>query len=466
MSLGRRVPVLAVLAVGAVVIGGVSVRSTPAPVVAQFAALSDPTTPFVPLMERLTSSFFCAGVPAASESSGGEVVVANPTNATLVGQVSTFTTAGAAVELPLLVAPRSSSRIDLGVLADEGFVGSLVEIAGSGAVVEQVAVLEGRSSVAPCSNSASTQWTLASGSTLDAENYDLVLTNPFPDAAVVDLTFITATDTRTPNEFQNFVIPGRSVRVIDVDQVARDEPQLALSIGSRRGRLVAARAQQFADGGSSVALAASSGARQWLFADGELGEGISESVSIVNTGDTTASVDLTFFAAVPSSTIVPPFSTQIAPGRSVTVEPGALGLELEGRYGLSVAGAGEAALVVERVTRRADGVSTVVLGSRFGSGRWWIASGVPEAADAALIVFNATGLAGEVSVSALGPGGTDALPGLEAVLLPAAGTITIDLPDGAVGVPLLVESSTLSLVVEQRRPDGDGGRSGALGLPE
>lgn len=466
MSIGRRLPVLGVLGLGAVVIAGVAVRTTPPAAVAQFSTLSDPTTPFVPLMDRLTSSFFCAGVPAAAEGAGGELVVANPTDGSLVGQVTAFTTAGALVEVPLSVAARTSGRIDLGALGTDGFVGALVEIAGSGAVVEQRAVLDGRASVAACSNSASTTWTMAAGSTLDGEAYDLVLTNPFPDAAVVDLTFITATDTRTPNEFQNFVVPARSVRVVDVDQVARDEPQLSLVVTSRRGRFVAARAQQLGEGGAAVALGAPAGARQWLFADSEIGDEVVETVTIVNTGTETASVDLTFFPAEPSATIIPPFATQVAPGRAVSVEPGVLGIGLAGRYGLSVAGAGDASLVVERTITRPDAGTSVVLGSRFGSTRWWLAAGVPEPTTAALVVFNATGLSGEVTVSALGPGGTDPLPGLDAVPLAAAATLTIDLPAGAVGVPLLVESPTLSLVVEQRRPDGSGVRAGALALPE
>lgn len=466
MSIGRRIPVVALTALTAVVLTGLGVREAPEPAVARFSALGDPTTPFVPLTDRVTSTFYCAGVPAAAEGAGGELVVVNPSDTSLAGQVTTFTVAGAGPELPISVPARGTTRLDLGVLAADGYVGSIVEVAGSGAVVEQRAVLPEGSSVAPCSNSASTEWVLASGSSLDGTAYDLVLTNPFPDAAVLDMTFITATDTRTPNEFQNFVVPARSVRVVDVDQIARDEPELSLVVTSRRGRFVAAHAQQFSGAGASVALGAPAAARQWLLADGRLDPAVTESITIVNTGEQTAEVDLTFFPATPVTDVLTPFATQVAPGRSVTIDPAVLGLPFTGRYGLSVAGAGAAGIVVERRASDDERGTAVVLGSRFGSARWWVASGVAEDVAAALVVFNASGLEGQLSVGALGPGGVDALPGFEAVPLGPAATVTLDLPASAAGLPLVVEATGLSLIVEQRLPNGAGGRSGALALPE
>lgn len=465
----RRLAIVAVLVAVLGVVVGVATRPGAESVVPIFSQLGEPTTPYVPLTERVSSTYFCAGVPATGEGQGGEVVIANPTEETITGELSAFGTSGPLGVQPLSVAPRTTSRVDLGALAGGDYVGAIVEVAGAGAVVQQRAVLGGISSLAPCGNGASTSWNLAEGSTLDGVQYDLVLTNPFPDAAVVDLTFVTATEVRPPTEFQNFVIPARSVRVIDADQVARDEEQLSIAVTSRRGRIVAARSQRYGGSGltgSSLSLGAPGSERQWLFADGEIGEGISDRFSIMNPGDVAVPVDITLFPADPAAGSLAPFTTEVAAGRSLVVDPSTFGLGVTGRYAASIATAGSNTIVVERRTTRPQSGTAVVTGARFGSGRWWAADGVSVPADGALVVFNASGLEGSFTVSALGPGGVKALPGLENVALAAAGVALVDLPAGAVGVPVLVASETLTLVTEQRYPGGDGARTLSLALPE
>ncbi len=466
--MNHRLSILGAVLVGAAAIGALAPGDPPQPPAAGFFAdLRRPTTPYVPLADWLTSSFFCAGVPAAAEGAGGELVVVNPTEEATRGEVTLFSEAGTPIRIPLDVPARGATTVDIGRQAPSGFVGALVELAGSGALVEQRATLDGQTSVAPCANDAARSWDLPAGTTLDAR-YQLVLTNPFPGAAVVALTIATSTDTRAPNEFQNYVVPGNSVRVIQIDQVARDEELLAIHLQTSRGRVVAGRAQVYdgARSGSSVALGGAGSARQWLFADGEQAPGITERYVITNTGEQIAAVDVSFFAATPGEIPITPVSLDIAPGRTAIVDPATLGLQLSGRYAASVAGAGDASLVVEHEITR-DGAGTAVsLGSRFGSRRWWVPIGYGEAIPAGLIVFNASGLDGAFTISTLGPGGAQPIPSITDVPLGAAATVAVDLPLEAVGVPLLIESAALSLVVEQRPPAGSGLRSGGLAIPE
>jgi len=467
--MNRRLPVLVALVASLVGAGFLASDHPSVSSSGTFAVLHSPTTPYVPLTDRLTSTFYCAGVPAAADGRGGDVIVVNPTDTAKSGAVTAFGINGPAGRQDFEIAPRSSWTYDLGGLAPEGYVESIVEMRGSGVVVEQRAQVDATTTVAPCGADASDHWILAAGSTL-GDKYDLVLSNPFPDAAVVDLRFVTASDTRSPNEFQNYVIPAQSVRSIAVDQVARDEAQLTIDVTSRRGRLVVGRAQQFGGegrDGASVSLAAPAAGHQWLFADGELSDQIPESYTIFNPGDQAASVDVTFFPLTPpSDQVVAPVSVEVPAGRAVALASSSFGLPFSGRYGVSVAAAGDATIVVEQTITRGSSGTSMVLGARFGSGRWWAPSGVPGATSGALVVFNASGLSGTVSVSALGPGGVKALPGLDQVPLAAASLVTIDIPAEAAGAPLLVQSADLSLVVEQRNAGGAGRRTGALGIPE
>lgn len=466
----RRLVVVASLLVLGALAAALAVSSAGEVPTARFASLRAATTPFVPLSaERLTSSYTCPGVPAAADQSGGEVVVTNPTDAAIDGVLTTFGIEGPIATVPFEIAPRSSQRFDVGSGATEGYVASLVEIRGSGAVVQQQATLPEGTSVAPCSNDTASAWTIAAAATLDAR-VQLLLSNPYADAAVVTLTFATAGETRSPNQFQDFVVPSRSVRVVELDQVARDEAQLSVTVESRRGRLVVGRAYRYdssARQGASVGLGSPDGATQWLFADGEIAEGVDETYTIVNTGEQAASVDVSMFPMnPPTDVVVPPISLEIAPGRSVTVRPADLSPGFTGRYGASIAAAGDSTVVAEHTITRGDAGTSVTVGSRFGSPRWWMPSGLPQPVAGALVVFNASGNAGTVTVSALGPGGAQPLPGLEDVAIAGAGIATFDLPAEAAGLPVVVGSTgDVSLVVEQFAASGSA-RSGSLAVPE
>jgi hypothetical protein len=97
-----------------------------------------------------------------------------------------------------------------------------------------------------------------------------------------------------------------------------------------------------------------------------------------------------------------------------------------------------------------------------------MAIGTDLAVDNVLVVMNLDFLDGTVTVKALGPGGEVPVPGLEALVLPKSGIITVAIPDqaAALGVPLIVES-TQRIVVERLLPRGGDlpGRSGSLALP-
>ena len=127
---------------------------------------------------------------------------------------------------------------------------------------------------------------------------------PTPDAAIVDIRFVTADGIRRPSRLQGYPVPGRSVQVVTLGEVgARDEPILAAQVSASRGRVVVGRAQHYVGGqrlGFTMTLGAPSLNSQYYFADGETGAGIAESYAIYNPTDAEVTV-FAVFLGLPST---------------------------------------------------------------------------------------------------------------------------------------------------------------------
>ena len=448
----------------------------PASVTPVFARPNTPTTPYLPLGNQLSSTFYCAGAMIEGDDRSAEIIVANLTDSGITGQLTVFTPDGAALPVPLDISARGRIVITLDDVVGEATVaaGVIVELERTGATVEQRSTAPTGVALSPCSNDASTQWYFAEGVSVDGVTYSLLLTNPYPDSAVVDISLVTATGLTNPTELQGYVVPPRSISTIDISgSFAHDEEQLSIAVQSRRGRVIAAKSQTFNGGrrlGYSVMLGSPSVGDQWFFADGESASGIDERYSIFNPTSEAVDVDVVFLPTNDAPELAPVTLT-IDSEDTVLVDVAEVEGLPEGRHSASIRTFSTAAVVVERALTRpaGQGVATsVVLGSRFGSPSWWLPTGVPTPTPGAIVVQNATNLDGTFTVSSLGPGGLAPIAGLTDLTLPAGGVVAVDLTaTDAVGDTLLVTSTDLQLIVEQRPPRGDQpGQGGALAVPE
>ncbi|MEO5899365.1 MAG: DUF5719 family protein, partial [Ilumatobacteraceae bacterium] len=247
----RRLPAALLVVVGLVVLVVIG-TSRPAPATPVFTALGAPSTPFVPQSDFITSSWFCPGVPIGAAGLGGSVVITNPNDTPLSGDVTAFTDAAdqAAISAPFQVAPRDTTSVDLATVQPNGtYVSALVEVTNGGGFVEQVARDPAGQAVAPCSNSTSNNWDFADGYTKDASTEDIIVTNPFPDDAIVNFQLATAEGNRSPAALQGYPVRGHSVSIIKLDSIVRDDAVLAVGVSSTRGRIVVGRAQRYAGAG-------------------------------------------------------------------------------------------------------------------------------------------------------------------------------------------------------------------------
>jgi hypothetical protein len=471
-----RTPAIVVVLLGivALVLAG---ASRPDPLVPVFTSLGAPTTPFVPQLDFVTSSWFCPGVPVGGAGLGGSVVVANPGDTPLSGQVTAFTDGGAApVVQPLQVAPRDTATVDVGALQRGGtYVAALVEISGGGGYVEQRAVDPLGAAVAPCSNATSNSWSFADGYTKDASTEDIVITNPFPDVAIVNFDLATAEGNRSPSTLQGFPVPGRSVTVVKLDAIVRDDASVAVGVASTRGRVVVGRAQRYAGSGRAgftMNLGAPSLTDQAFFADGESGQGIAERYSVYNGSDSDITVQAVFLGVPIDAAFPNDQQISVPAGGVATLNTADVTGLPAGRHGVVFSTTSASAMVVERALTRpaGDGIATsVVLGqpARAAVRRWSLAISSELAVDDTLVVLNVDNQDALITVKVLGLGGEVPVAGMENVAVGKNQTIALTVTDPtALGRPWVVESSS-RIYVERMLPRGGAlrGRSGSFALP-
>ena len=477
---------IAAAAVGAIVLsvhdqGSADSVATLSSSPAVFSTGTNPGTPRIPGDQAaVTTTWYCAGTSAAGGEYGGEIVVSNTSEAPVSGVLTLLTPEGEPVVQPLELKPRSQESISVGELVSASYATAVVEVDDPHVSVEQRALHPAGSAVSPCSTQTSNEWFTADGFTAEGSDFHLVLTNPYLSPAIVDLTVSTDAGPRTPPTLQGFVIPARSVRSINIAEAGfRDEEVLAIGAVASSGRFVMSKDQHYIGAGRLghvQTLASPSAAPAWWFADGDRGQGISESYMVYNPSDDEVQADLVLLGATSLNTelLIPPSTLSIPAHEVVRFDTADVPLLADGPHAMVVSGRDGARIVVERVLTRPAGSSvatTVVLGAQDGvaSHRWSVPTSTSIAIEDVLVVLNTSSIDASVTVYSVGPGGEEVVPGLAELPIAANGVITIDLVDPlAFGRPLEVVSEQGYLIVERRleRTTSLRGRSGSLAIPE
>jgi hypothetical protein len=485
--LARIVPVVVV---GAAAAGLVAIdRTEPAPAPTRYGDTAALLMPTAPAPDALTTSWFCPGVPTAAGTTG-VVGVLNPSDADVEATITVHPTGGAPVTRPVVATARGRTEISLATVApatggSDGWAAAMVEVTGSGVLVEQVAQSAAGRSVAPCTTEPSPTWYLADGASTTDASTRVLLFNPFPDDLVVDLTATTEEGTRTSRALQGLVVPPLSVRLVDLGDAIKAKERVAVVAEARSGRFVLGRVQTWTGARRefAVALGTPSPDTTWTFAAAAKGPGTFTRFVLHNPGAADVDAVVTLFPAAGSTapTVSGTGPAPTAPGGLAAGGPAPLRRTVkarssvlvnlaevpevpDGAYAATVTATGP--ITVDRVRAATDGRSAVQLGARLGATRWWLPAG-PGARSAEVTVFNATGLPATVTLSRLGPGGTTAIDGVAPVILAPSGSATLAVTDAAVaGQPLLVEADQPVVVERLAVSDDPPAWSSASGIPE
>ncbi|HVF13060.1 MAG TPA: DUF5719 family protein, partial [Acidimicrobiales bacterium] len=296
---GRRIPALLVVAL-ILVAGGVIdrwVRTSSDAVPddpGDEIALSGPTA--APASAR-SSAWYCTGATGVPDGAAdGTVVVANAGGRPLRADVTVIPVTGEPVQRSIQVVPNGRASLRLGDVVPAAFLSAVVELDGGEAVVELSTAGPLGSSVTACASSASPTWYFAEGVTTRDAIETLLVLNPFPEDAVVDLAFTTEEGQVTPQALTGLAVRGRGMASINVGEFVQRREAVATRITARTGRLVVARQQAF-DGsvgrkGVSVTLGVPAPEAEWYFADGLAADGHTERFQVYNPLQQEAQVEL------------------------------------------------------------------------------------------------------------------------------------------------------------------------------
>lgn len=402
----------------------------------------------------LSSTWYCQGASANKDGiANGTVIVANPTDRDVKGSVTFVANADAKVPpktVPLELKPWSRAGYSYADQLPAPWVAALVEVDGGGVVAEQSVSGPLGSDNAPCANNASSTWYFADGGTTRDAHLIYALANPFPEDAIVDLSFSTDQGRVVPQALQGVVVPARGMLPVNVGEQVLRRRAVSATIRARTGRIVAARIQTY-DGsdrrkGLALVPATPSPGDTWYFPEGYVTDGMTERFQVYNPSGREAHVTL---ALTLQQGAAEPFDIVVAPQGRFTVN-----VNDETRIPKNVGHA--ATVTVERgpgvvVERSIDAAKPAprlglasTMGTRMTAARWAFAAGLAvKGIDEWVVMQNPGSSAVRVSFTALASGQPLAIDKLQGVPIPAHGRLAVRLGD-------FVQRDDLGLLVTAR----------------
>ncbi|NNE73833.1 MAG: hypothetical protein HKN26_09230 [Acidimicrobiales bacterium] len=470
---GFRLPAL--LLVPALLVGAVvyDERERPRPIAV--TAVIEPGLAVANRASAAGTTWYCA---AASLQADDTVSLVNLTQEPRTGLVTAYPVVadsrlapGApAVESITLGPGERRDVVPVNLVDREVPVSLVAEFGGGGVLVEHQSIDPelGAADRRPCITSGADGWFFPAGATADDAEMTLVVFNPFPETAVADITFFTDAGGRNPRAYEALVIPGRSSRLLRVDEEVADRVQASTFLRARSGRLVVERALLL-DGtagrqGLSVSAGASRPSQVAYFPVASASADRTTAIVVANPSEEIAEIDIEFF--VGPDRAVEPVERRIRPGQSVQLTFGPDtedGRILEGvtDYSLIVRSQNGIPIVAERfdvVVGAEDGLSSTI-GSPLAATVWAIDVGLADPSRSTFSVLNP--LAETIVQATVTRLDGTVVAELE---LPSSGRAVVDLGDYLNGPGTLLLDASSPVVVE-RELVGFSSRSTALAVP-
>jgi len=281
--------------------------------------------------------------------------------------------------------------------------GPAIEAVGYGTLLHATSLISmdrpaSGAGAALCPKAVSEKWYFPSGSVALGYDQRLVIRNPFPDEAVVSVTFYTPTGPVRKANLQDEVdVPAGESRSIRLNDFILGQKVLGTSVETERGRIVAWTAM-FAEPenrphGVYYSLGAMRPSLQWFFPEGAVGDGLEEVITLLNPHQREAIVTISLATA--DRSLQPPklVEVRIAPESIETVSlPSVLSARDQslGSVGAIVRSTNEIGVVADRTIWYAAGRTGVAssVGAPTAAHQWVVPPAAVASTDDSLVVLN------------------------------------------------------------------------------
>jgi hypothetical protein len=452
---------------GLVVVATV-VESDPEPSAEGTVAVEDLAgVPTVSGADAVSTAFYCSGGSAVGDDGLAEltVVLANDADQGAVADVVLSGIDGVLATTQVEVPANGRARVATHDLADGAWVGATVTVRGGRVAVDREVSGPLGFDTAPCPTDAAERWYVGSGSTVRGATMYLSFFNPFADAASVDVALATETGRRTPRDLAGLSIPGRSVRVVEVDASVTDRQAVAARVIARAGRVIVDHLQTY-DGSGDPLPGGAEGAEptvaeglvsvpatptlapRWVFPGVRFTAGARTQIALYNPGRTDAPVDVVVINQEPERTSeIEPIGVTVPAREQVVVDLSAVAGQVlpDSDVWVDVRSFDGVPIVAERLSFFGEPAprqgASVALGSAVAGRRWLVTqAGATQLRSGGVQVANPGGRPVQVTVTALQDGDRTELPAA-AITIPAGDRRSLDLSEAEAAATVVVEAS-------------------------
>lgn len=352
-----------------------------------------------------SSAWYCTGqTTAAGQLAPGSLVLTNTGKGAVTGTIDGVTDTGAKVQRPVSVPGRGQLVASVPTPKSGTWLSESVTLTGGGVAVSQAVHGASGWAEAPCQSGTAQQWYFPTGVTTGSNALFIALFNPTSTPDVVDVSFVTPKGVVHPINFQGIVVQSDQTQVEPVSPIVQDQTNVATTVVTRTGRLVAGELQLFSGNGTGIALVPGSprAVREWAVPQSEEVAGGTSSLDVFNPGPTTQEV--TVHTRLGSGPLAP-FRARVFPDTTWVLSTGAQSrIPKNDPYAAVVQASGGSGVIVGRLVAAAstaqapqDGAATAVdaLSATSPARRWVVPSPgsaadpvVPGAAPAHLALTN------------------------------------------------------------------------------
>jgi hypothetical protein len=211
-----------------------------------------------------SSAWYCPGpIPLGPGAGAGSIVLTGTAGRAVRGRVTIARSDGSSATTSVVVPAGGTTAVPVvgnATGTGAGWAAASVVLDGGGVGAEQVVVAPNGPSAVPCQVTSSSTWYFPAGSTAPGADVHISLYNPTAAPAIASLSFSTSSELTTtgagqaggsvaagapaitpvqPPDLQGISVPAGQLVVVDVGRQVQLQPEIAASVTTAAGRLVA-----------------------------------------------------------------------------------------------------------------------------------------------------------------------------------------------------------------------------------